>query len=60
LTDVNIETPSGTMDAVLEIPSGAGLRLAVVVIHGAVGFRQAHREFARRMADNGCLRSHPT
>jgi dienelactone hydrolase len=48
------------MDAVLEIPSGAGLRLAVVVIHGAVGFRQARREFARRMADNGCLRWHPT
>ena len=55
MTDVNVETPSGSIDAVLEIPSGEGPWPGVVVIHDAFGLREPHREIARRIADNGYL-----
>jgi carboxymethylenebutenolidase len=55
MTDINIDTPDGTIDAVLEIPSGEGPWPGVVVIHDAFGLRKPHREIARRIADNGYL-----
>jgi carboxymethylenebutenolidase len=55
MTDINIETPNGSIDAVLEIPSGEGPCPGVVVIHDAFGLRDPHREIARRIADNGYL-----
>jgi carboxymethylenebutenolidase len=55
MTDVTIETPNGSIDAVLEIPSGEGPWPGVVVIHDAFGLREPHREIARRIADNGYL-----
>ena len=55
MTDINIETPNGSIDAVLEIPSGEGPWPGVVVIHDAFGLREPHREIARRIADNGYL-----
>jgi carboxymethylenebutenolidase len=55
MTNINIETPNGTIDAVLEIPSGEGPWPGVVVIHDAFGLRDPHREIARRIADNGYL-----
>ncbi|HEY2533973.1 MAG TPA: dienelactone hydrolase family protein [Xanthobacteraceae bacterium] len=55
MTDVTIETPNGSIDAVLEIPSGEAPWPGVVVIHDAFGLREPHREIARRIADNGYL-----
>jgi carboxymethylenebutenolidase len=55
MTDISIETPNGTIDAVFEIPSGEGPWPGVVVIHDAFGLREPHREIARRIADNGYL-----
>ena len=55
MTDINIETPNGSIDAVLEIPSGEGPWPGVVVLHDAFGLRDAHWEIARRIADNGYL-----
>jgi dienelactone hydrolase len=37
MTDINVETPNGSIDAVLEIPSGEGPWPGVVVIHDAFG-----------------------
>jgi len=55
MTDVDVETPSGSIDAVLEVPSGEGPWPGVVVVHDAFGLREPHREIARRIADNGYL-----
>jgi len=46
MTDISIETPNGSIDAVLEIPSGDGPWPGVVVIHDAFGLREPHREMA--------------
>jgi len=55
MTDINIETPNGSIDAVLEIPSGGGPWPGVVVIHDAFGLREPHREIVRQIAGNGYL-----
>jgi len=55
MTDISLETPEGSIDAVLEVPSGEGPWPGVVVIHDAFGLRKPHREIARRIADNGYL-----
>src|ERR1700751_6353025 len=55
MTDINVETPNGTIDAVLEIPSGEGPWPGVVVIPDGFGLREPHREIASRIADNGYL-----
>jgi carboxymethylenebutenolidase len=55
MTDINIDTPNGSIDAVLEIPSGDGPWPGVVVIHDSFGLREPHREIARRIAANGYL-----
>ena len=55
MTDISIETPNGSIDAVLEIPSGKGPWPGVVVIHDAFGLREPHRAIARQIADNGYL-----
>src|ERR1700758_5422751 len=55
MTDINVGTPNGSIDAGLEIPSGEGPWPGVVVIHDAFGLREPHREIASRIADNGYL-----
>ncbi|MFE3292106.1 dienelactone hydrolase family protein [Rhodococcus sp. NPDC059234] len=55
MADIDIETPSGSIDAVLEIPSGEGPWPGVVVIHDAFGLREPHREIVRQIADHGYL-----
>src|ERR1700745_3068014 len=55
MTDISIKTPNGTIDAVLEIPSGDGPWPGVVVIHDAFGLREPHREIVRQIAGNGYL-----
>jgi carboxymethylenebutenolidase len=55
MTDITVDTPNGTIDAVLEVPSGQGPWPGVVVIHDAFGLREPHREIARRIADAGFL-----
>src|ERR1700757_1676831 len=55
MSDINVETPNGSIDAVLEVPSGEEPSPGVVVIHDAFGLREPHREIARRIADNGYL-----
>jgi len=55
MTDIDIQTPDGTIGAVLEIPSGAGPWPGVVVIHDAFDLRAPHRQITRRVADNDYL-----
>lgn len=55
MTDIEIETRDGSIDAVLEAPAGEGPWPGVVVIHDAFGLRAPHREIARRVADAGFL-----
>src|ERR1700741_1473079 len=55
MTDISTETPNGSIDGVLEIPSGDGPWPGVVVIHDAFGLREPHREIARQIAGNGYL-----
>jgi carboxymethylenebutenolidase len=55
MTDIAIDTPNGTVDAVLEMPEGPGPWPGVVVIHDAFGLREPHREIARRIADAGFI-----
>jgi carboxymethylenebutenolidase len=55
MTDITIETPNGSIDAVLEIPSGDGPWPGVVVIHDAFGLREPHREVVREIAGHGYL-----
>src|ERR1700753_218738 len=55
MTDISIETPNGSIDAVLEIPSGDGPWPGVVVIHDAFGLREPHREISRQIAGHGYL-----
>jgi carboxymethylenebutenolidase len=55
MTDISIETPNGSIGAVLETPPGKGPWPGVVVIHDAFGLREPHRAIARQIADNGYL-----
>jgi carboxymethylenebutenolidase len=55
MTDISIETPDGSIDAVLEIPTVEGPWPGVVVIHDAFGLREPHREIVRQIAGNGYL-----
>jgi carboxymethylenebutenolidase len=55
MTDISIETPNGSIDAVLEIPDGEGPWPGVVVLHDAFGLRKPHREITRQIADHGFL-----
>ena len=55
MTDVTIETPNGSIDAVLEIPAGDGPWPGVVVIHDAFGLREPHREVVHQIAGHGYL-----
>ena len=55
MTDISIETPDGSIDAVLEIPTVEGPWPGVVVIHDAFGLREPHREIVRQIAANGFL-----
>lgn len=54
MPDIDIDTPNGTIEAVLEIPAGKGPWPSVVLIHDLT-FRQDMREYARKLADNGYL-----
>jgi len=55
MTNISIETPNGSIGAVLETPPGKGPWPGVVVIHDAFGLREPHRAIARQIADNGYL-----
>ncbi len=58
MADIRVETPTGPIDAVLEMPVGDGPGgekkwPAVVIVHDALGFTQDTRNVARRFADKG-------
>jgi carboxymethylenebutenolidase len=55
MADITIETSSGPIGGVLEVPPGEGPWPGVVLIHDAVGLRDTHRQIARRIADAGYL-----
>ncbi|MGU3432358.1 dienelactone hydrolase family protein [Actinomycetes bacterium M1A6_2h] len=53
MADIALETPTDTIDAVLEVPSGAGPWPGVVIVHDAFGLTEDDRNIARRFADQG-------
>lgn len=52
-TDVEIHTPSGTCDAALVHPAGAGSWPAAIIFPDIFGLRPAMRDMARRLASDG-------
>lgn len=51
MADIQVQTPAGPIDAVLEAPAGKGP--GVVIVHDALGLSQDTRNIARRFADKG-------
>lgn len=55
MVDIRLETPSGPVSAVLEVPAGDGPWPGVVIVHDAFGLNADTRAIARRFADQGYL-----
>lgn len=55
MADIEVQTPQGSINAVLEVPAGAGPWPGVVVIHDGLGLSDDIRNIMRRIADNGYL-----
>lgn len=53
MADIQVDTPTGPIDAVLELPDGTGP--GVVIVHDAFGLSDDTRNIARRFADKGYL-----
>ncbi|AYJ48442.1 dienelactone hydrolase family protein [Rhodococcus sp. P1Y] len=51
MADIEVQTPAGPIDAVLEVPNGSGP--GVVIVHDAFGLTDDTRNIARRFADRG-------
>ncbi|OOK64368.1 dienelactone hydrolase family protein [Mycobacterium kansasii] len=45
MTTIDIDTPAGTIDALLSVPTGEGPWPGVVVVHDAVGYAPTTRRF---------------
>lgn len=52
---IELETPDGRIDALLDIPDGPGPWPGVVVIHDAIGYRTDMAEINAHIADAGYL-----
>lgn len=55
MTTVVIDTPDGTIDALLDVPDGSGPWPGVVVIHDAIGYGADMAEISDHIADAGYL-----
>lgn len=53
MTNVNIETPDGRIDALLSVPDGAGPWPGVVVVHDAIGYGPDNEATSARIAAAG-------
>lgn len=53
MADIQVETPAGPVDAVLEVPGGSGSWPGVVIVHDAFGLTEDTRNVARRFAAKG-------
>jgi carboxymethylenebutenolidase len=53
VTTIQIDTPAGPIDALLDIPDGQGPWPGVVVIHDAIGYRQDKEEINSHVAAAG-------
>jgi carboxymethylenebutenolidase len=55
MTDTVLQTPSGPIEATLEVPAGGGPWPGVVVVHDMLTYGSDIKAIARRIADNGYL-----
>ncbi|MCV7281062.1 dienelactone hydrolase family protein [Mycolicibacterium flavescens] len=55
MAQIEIDTADGPIDALLDVPAGAGPWPAVVVVHDALGYRPDKESTSRRIADAGYL-----
>ncbi|ORB69466.1 dienelactone hydrolase family protein, partial [Mycobacterium shinjukuense] len=55
MTTIEIDTPAGPIDALLDIPSGEGPWPGVVVVHDAVGYPPDNESISQRIAAAGYL-----
>ncbi|OBH00480.1 MULTISPECIES: dienelactone hydrolase family protein [unclassified Mycobacterium] len=53
MTTIEIDTPDGPIDALLDLPTGQGPWPGVVVIHDIVGYRSDKESTNKRIADAG-------
>jgi len=53
VTDIDLITPHGTLNAALEVPAGEGPWPGVVVVHDGAGLSPDIRQITRRVADAG-------
>ncbi|OBI14714.1 dienelactone hydrolase family protein [Mycobacterium sp. E2497] len=53
MTTIEIDTPDGPIDALLDLPAGQGPWPGVVVIHDIVGYRSDKESTNKRIADAG-------
>lgn len=55
MSQVKIDAPAGPIDALLDVPAGAGPWPAIVVVHDALGYGPDKEATSRRIADAGFL-----
>ncbi|BDB42301.1 MULTISPECIES: dienelactone hydrolase family protein [Mycobacterium] len=55
MTTIDIETPAGPIDALLNVPSGSGPWPGVVVVHDAFGYTPDNESVSRRIAGAGYI-----
>ncbi|QLL05432.1 dienelactone hydrolase family protein [Mycobacterium vicinigordonae] len=55
MTTINIDTPAGPIDALLNVPTGTGPWPGVVVVHDAFGYTPDNEAVSRRIAAAGYI-----
>ncbi|ETZ97333.1 dienelactone hydrolase family protein [Mycobacterium kansasii 824] len=55
MTTIDIDTPAGTIDALLSVPTGEGPWPGVVVVHDAVGYAPDNEAISQRIAQAGYM-----
>jgi carboxymethylenebutenolidase len=55
MTTIEIDTPDGPIDALLDIPQGKGPWPGVVVIHDAIGYGPDNEQISKRIAQAGYM-----
>lgn len=59
MTTIELQTPDGPIEALLDVPAGSGPWPGVVVVHDAIGYRSDMRAISERIAGAGYLALSP-
>ncbi|MGV0732716.1 dienelactone hydrolase family protein [Mycolicibacter sinensis] len=59
MTTIDVATPDGPIEALLDIPEGPGPWPGVVVVHDAIGYAADMKAISERIADAGYLAASP-